>query len=84
MYPSPHDKQRKNRLAWVGRRNEIRTNDEGSVNSHFSPEEPKGNESHWFQTNPGEDSFAMFRNVSSMTRAGSWLTFKSDRLQVTW
>ena len=61
MYPSPHDKQRKNRLVSVGRRDRIKTNDDGSMDLYFGPKEPKGQESNWFQTNPGEGFFVMFR-----------------------
>ena len=41
MYPSPHDKQWKTRLASVGRRDRIKTNDEGSVNLFLVPKNPK-------------------------------------------
>jgi hypothetical protein len=54
MYPSPHAKQRKNRLASVGRRDRINTNDEGSVDLHFGPKEPKGQRVELVPINPGE------------------------------
>lgn len=58
MYPSPHDKEWKNRLASVGRGDKTKTNDNGSVDLHFSP---KGKASNWFQTNPREGFFVTFR-----------------------
>ena len=54
MYPSPRDKQRKNRLASVGRRDRIKTNDEGSVGLHFGPKETKGQRVELVPINPGE------------------------------
>ena len=45
----------------MGRGDKIETNHDGSVELYFSPKEPKGKESNWFQTNPGEGFFIMFR-----------------------
>ncbi len=61
MYPSPRDKQRKNRLASVGRRDRIKTNDDGSVDLYFGPKEPKGQRVELVPNQSCEGFFVMFR-----------------------
>jgi hypothetical protein len=73
MCPSSHDKEWKNRLASVGRGDKTKTNDNGSVDLHLSPE---GKASNWFQTDRGEGFFATFR------LHGAECEFYDERLQV--
>ena len=39
----------------------LQTNDDGSVDLYFGPSAPKGKESNWVQTNPGESFFMYLR-----------------------
>ena len=43
------------------RKEDLVTNDDGSVDVYFGPKAPKGKESNWVQTNPGAGWFVYFR-----------------------
>jgi hypothetical protein len=43
------------------RKEDIVSNEDGSIDVYFGPEAPEGKEANWVQTNPGEGWFAYFR-----------------------